>query len=108
MTRRLVLALSGAVTVVAAGWALAQPGGVFPGKLGPDGPNRFSVAPMGPSAVMVDTVNGRTWVLHPSADGRSPVLLPAARVDDAAAAGEWHQKNERMRDVLDGQKKKTK
>ena len=89
MTKQMMVALAAAALFTAGGWALAQPGAVFPGKTGPEGPNRYAVSASGTSAVMVDTATGRSWVLQHGADLSSTAWLPVVRIDAVDEAAAW-------------------
>ena len=53
--------------------------------------SRYSVATVGDSAVLVETLSGKTWLLHRSMyPTESAVWIPINRLEDAAASAEWH------------------
>lgn len=99
MSKRTMGGMVAVVLVMVAGWALAQPGPVA-GKKADAESSRFSVSPMGGSAVMVDTATGKAWVLQPSADGTPGVWLPTGRIDDPAVAEKWLMHQEKVKQEI--------
>ena len=76
------------------GWVLAQQVQPDPKKADP-GPIHLTVSPAGQSAVLLDTTNGKTWVLSRSVDGTA-VWLPARRIDSEREAREWLDREKQL------------
>jgi hypothetical protein len=89
MIKRMLPVAALATLLVVSGWALAEGG--RPDEKKPAGePGRFTVAPAGNSAVLLDTLTGRTWVLQPAGEGNA-VWIPTRRFDTAKEVFLWQE-----------------
>ena len=110
MFKRMVVATLAGLLVCAGGWALSQQAAppsearsAAPAqkskkanrKKATAGPKtaqasagRYTVAPAGKSAVLLDTATGQTWVLQRPGDARA-VWLPARRLDSEQETQKW-------------------
>ncbi|MGL4419297.1 MAG: hypothetical protein ACRCZF_01410, partial [Gemmataceae bacterium] len=76
--------------LVAGGWTLAQPR-PQPLPLVPaqSPPGHYVVTGFKDSAVMVDSTNGKSWVLHLSVQDGTSVWVPVAKIDDLNEGSDW-------------------
>jgi hypothetical protein len=94
MSRRIPAFLSIGALVALTGWALGQSGRSDAKKLVLE-PGRFTVAPAGNTAVLLDTFTGQCWILQPAGEG-SAAWIPTRRFDTDKEVRMW-QEAERAR-----------
>jgi len=87
MSRRFLAILSAGALLSAAGWAVGQQGGSETKK--PAGePGRFTVAPAGNTAVLLDTHTGQSWLLQPAGEAGA-AWVPTRRFDTEKEVRAW-------------------
>jgi hypothetical protein len=98
MTKSFVLALAAVALVLAAGWAVGQQNANVQKEMKDVG--RFAVSPAGSYAVLVDSANGKTWILrHSVSKDRSSVWLPIERLEGKDAK-DWLELERALQDKM--------
>jgi hypothetical protein len=97
MYRKFVIGAIIAASLAIGGWTLAQQD--TPAPKGPAPAGQFVVSAAGPSAVLLDSKSGKTWVLTHSVGGQS-IWLPVRRIDSEDEARAWQEHEMKLKHVL--------